>query len=464
MSSKHDPCRPIHFLVLHANTSTPPPGSSSHASVPDASSAFGTVSADEGSRDHEPLSPTTEGAQRCSGDAVGGNEWLGTAASICHSAVYGEDNEGARNGLSEEQGGCRHSSLVRMRLNLDTALPPALDSKKSAADILKEVWHCSETPLPLAVRTQGIAHQGDASKHRAISTQASVSPTELNDLIHELISIGFASAREQELLRTSPLTAWARILPSVTARYCQRRYALDVNNHKGADFMLCRHQNGLLMLGLAPTHYILEEARRRRKALREDTGSAAAGSYSLATTVPDNNHSEATLPAATDENPLLGEDGDHAHCMNPLSMKTEQRGGAQHDDSDQDKKRLSGSILKVKFKQELLGCTASGKRKRGGAQLHLRMRLGVISLQESFSAELNSPPESSALGSGVAGDLEKATCEAPIFGCLTGELLEVNEALNNDADVLLEPGWGIFVEEQEAFASRPHLLSFHEKP
>ncbi|KAL8270459.1 hypothetical protein Esti_005606 [Eimeria stiedai] len=513
MSSHYNPWCPLHFLVLHADPLTTPSGSSCQAGVPEASSTFGTVSADEGPREAEP-STSAKGAESCDGDRPARKGWLGTAANTRHGKDFGVDSDGPYNAQSEEQGCCRPSSLVRMRLYPETALPPALNSNKCAADILKEVWHCPETLALLAGEAQS-THEHDVSKR---GTKASVSPTELDDLIHELVNIGFASAQEQKLLQTSPLAAWARILPSVTTRYCQRRYALNVNNHERADYMLCRHQNGLVMLGLAPTHYILEEARRRRKSLRCEMGSALAGYYSLATN-GHYKHSQSALAATADENPLLQEDEGGA-CMNPVTLVTEQRSSAasQCKDSDSGSRRISGPLLKVEFKQQPLECTASGKRKRGGAQLHVRIRLGTISVHEPFSTAVNAPSERSASDGGVAVTTGKSTCHAPIFGCITGELLEVNEALDADADLLLEPpekggwlfiakpakklashsfppfclhakvtdssyllpmtrqrkyfqmphtltaqGWGIFVDEQEAFASRPHLLSFQEK-
>ncbi|KAL8432743.1 hypothetical protein ACSSS7_004367 [Eimeria intestinalis] len=437
---------------------TPQPGSSCHAGAPEPLSNFAAVSAGEGSREAEPPTTSAGGAQSCEGDLPAAQGRLNTAANIGHSKASRVDSDGSHNVRAEKEGGCRNSSLVRMKLSPDTALPPALNGNNGAADILKEVWHCPKTPAPLATETQSV-NKHDISKGGSDLAEPSVSPTKLADLIHELVGIGFASVQEQKLLRTSPLAAWARILPSVSARYCQRRYALDLNKHKRADFMLCRHQNGLLMVGLAPTHYILEEARRRRKWWREGPGTVPAGTYSVATSGPESQPKSALAPA-TDKNPLLQEDEGGA-CMNALTLGTELHSSPSS--QRKDNTRTSGPLLKVAFKQEPCECTATGKRKRGGAQLHVRMRLGTISLQEPFSTAVNRPPERSASDSGVAGATEGLTSEAPIFGCITGELLEVNEALANDADVLLRPGWGIFVDEQEAFALRPHLLNFQEK-
>lgn len=179
-----------------------------------------------------------------------------------------------------------------------------------------------------------------------------------------------------------------------------------------------------MLVGLAPSHFILQEARRRRQVLRGKIRDAH-GSWPTGAALGSQNTATAA-PAVAEEtiNPLLQEESGST-CEDVLNRTMEAFSdlGSPCGEPDAARGSTSGSMLKVVFKSEALGSAASGKRKRGGIQLHVRMRLGIISLQQApsqgsaLSSFERKPP---AAGAAHDGAPCSTALEATIFGCITG--------------------------------------------
>lgn len=161
-----------------------------------------------------------------------------SAGSHPHVTAWAEGE--SQTNQAEEIWDCRSASLVCMSLDATSVVPSALTGTKCVAETLREVWEGTPSVLP-----RGITH-GSAESEDACSELSGclIRKKRVEDLVQELVDIGFSFPQQQRMLNSAPLAAWARILPSVTRRYCQRRFALDMGNKKGADFVLYRHQNG----------------------------------------------------------------------------------------------------------------------------------------------------------------------------------------------------------------------------
>ncbi|OEH73658.1 hypothetical protein cyc_04428 [Cyclospora cayetanensis] len=484
-------------------------------------------------------------------------------ATAAVSAAFGAPPEagkgdgGPERHLREAAEG-REASLVCLKLNPETAEAPVVHGFRCAAETLSAIWgespDCREGASSFAaggpnagcdIHPSAADAPGRRAKHAANGEDAREKGTEAKAetwtgrvervVLQELLLTNFISAQQHRLLKEAPVSKWTSLLPTVTGRYCQKRFALDVGGKKGADFVLYRHQNGtaalhlcvlpappflftlpirLMLIGVAPSHFLLKEARKRHRQLQPPT---PPGQQEASTAPFSKSEAKAPsaqgAPAAEDSvNPLLQEDTAPPAAAAPWAeerkgCKTEQvpigSGGP----------RRRGPLLRVLFNSGALGSTTSGKRKRGGLQLHVRMRLGSLQLQRTPEAATAESPKDLSASSVAAsperlemplivcqdgeragplgGVPEEALMEAEIFGCITGELLEVNELLETDADVLLKPpemggwlfiakpskkqvlpfipfacrrsvayqGWGIFLEEAEALKARPDLLS-----
>ncbi|KAL8424276.1 hypothetical protein Efla_002894 [Eimeria flavescens] len=474
MSNRCDPCCELHFFVAPACTQSPLVGPCGHSGFAAASSGSDSVSLAESNPSPQDSKPQPEG-NLAANPQSDGKRHVASKGSLC---AYGDDGrfedpsvetDASPKNQSDSQSHWSRCLWVRMSLASKKAVPAVLNSSKCAADILKEVWACPGSALEAAQKAEPTWNSEQRSTK---SDGANLSGEKLEVLIQELVQIGFASPHQQRLLREAPLGAWAGILPSVTERYCERRFALDVGNHKGADFILWRHQNGLVFVGLAPSHYILEEARRRRK-LRRGNNNGAAGRILFSKAKATTRQVTLLRGAADAGNTLLWED-DSKHAKTQ-ALSREPHGVSDYcsGDSVVQCDKLKGPLLKIKLKQEVLGFTATGKRKRGGIQLHVHMKLGTISLEEESCLESpTSQPQKESLGTdnarthedGAAGDkAEGNAVHATIFGCITGDMLEMNEALEANADILSAPGWGIFIEKKEALKARPQLLSYADE-
>lgn len=202
-------------------------------------------------------------------------------------------------------------------------------------------------------------------------------------------------------------------------------------------FFKCAHPNtlhdvcSLMMVGLAPSHYILQQARRKRQISQVDQG-ISSSIASFPSNTPTQPHDAKTGTAEQSHlvlNPLLDEG--EANTTGASLPAKQNFVGVQL--SGQVKcSRSTSPLLRVDFRPEALGSTATGKRKRGGIQLHVRMRLGTISLYdiphpEGIKTTLDTAP-SDACATPADGNPEcdETSCraaQASIFGCVTGALL-----------------------------------------
>ena len=145
----------------------------------------------------------------------------------------------------------RGVSFVQFHFDVSAAAPPPLQIGQSAASALQQVWGgppssggppsyggppCSVgPPFSGGPPGEGGPHEEECEGEEEDRKRV---------LLEELQQTGFVNQQQQQLLLGAPIARWGPLMPSVAARYCKRKFAINYKGEEGADDVLYIHQNG----------------------------------------------------------------------------------------------------------------------------------------------------------------------------------------------------------------------------